>query len=94
MQRNPSLSIKTPGALSLLQAQDLKKEAVSDFYNLLHATLKKNDLINKPENMYNMDESSLPLNIRPRTVISELENRDCVASTNKERGKHNCDGML
>ena len=88
MKSNPNLSIKTPEALSLPRAQGLNREAVTDFYNLLHATLEENGLMDKPENIHNVDESGLPLNMRPSKVISERGNRDCVAIKNKERGEN------
>lgn len=88
LKRNPSLSIKKPEALSMSRAMGLNRQTVGEFFNLLQRTLEENNLMERPEMIFNMDESGLPLNTKVSRVISEKGNRDVVAITNKERGEN------
>ncbi|KAJ4449228.1 hypothetical protein ANN_00625 [Periplaneta americana] len=87
-KRNPRLSIKKPDALSMSRPMGLNRQTVGEFFNLFQRTLEENNLMERPEMIFNMDESGLPLNTKVSRVISEKGNRDVVAITNKERGEN------
>jgi len=46
------------------------KETIDQYFSLLHDTLSAHDLLNKPSQIYNVDESGIPLNPRPPKVVS------------------------
>ena len=46
------------------------KETIDQYFSLLHDTLSAHDLLNKPSQIYNEDESGIPLNPRPPKVVS------------------------
>lgn len=80
MKRNPNLSIKTNEGHSLSRAQGLNRDAVSDFYNLLHDMLKY-DLLNIPKKHLQRGLVR-PLFEHQTKQSNQRENRDC-AITNK-----------
>ncbi len=49
----------------------VSKKVIDDYYNLLEETLQKHDLTNKPDQIYNMDESGMPLDHHPPNVIAK-----------------------
>lgn len=66
IERNPELFIRQGEGLSVARAKGLSKEEVNNFYDLLIKVLTDNDLLDKPERVYNMDESGIQLNNKPR----------------------------
>ena len=50
--------------------------------------LEDNQLFDKQERVYNMDESGFPLNNRPLKIVAEKGKREVVSVTNNERGEN------
>ena len=48
----------------------MNQETIDHYYSLLHDTLSEHDLVNKPSQIYNVDETGVPLNPRPPKVIT------------------------
>ncbi|KAM3963687.1 uncharacterized protein ACR2FA_002210 [Aphomia sociella] len=71
IERNPELSIRQAEGLSLARAKGLSREEVNNFYDLLIKVLTDNDLLDKPERIYNMDESGIQLNNKPGKVVAK-----------------------
>ena len=46
-------------------------ESMEAYFNLLEDTLKEHDLMNRPAQIYNMDESGMPLDARPPNVVAK-----------------------
>ena len=61
MSRNPTLSLRTADPLSKVRADAVKQEKIDEYFKLLKSTLEKHDLMNKPQCIYNVDESGMPL---------------------------------
>ena len=45
------------------------REAIEDYFRLLKETLEQHDLLDKPGQIYNVDESGMPLDHRPPHVV-------------------------
>ena len=45
------------------------KEIIEQYYNLLEDILRKHELLNNPEQIYNMDECGMPLDPQPPNVV-------------------------
>ena len=54
-----------------MRMDSTNKEAITQYYNLLEDTLQEYDLMNSPVQIYNMNESGMPLDPRPPNVIAE-----------------------
>ena len=46
------------------------KDVIEGYYNLVEETLCEHDLTNKPSQIYNMDESGMPLDHRSPNVVA------------------------
>ena len=46
------------------------QEALDNYFRLLHEVLEENNLLNLPGQMYNMDESGMPLEHRSPRVLA------------------------
>jgi len=49
----------------------INKESITEYFNLLDSTLKENHLEDYPGQIYNMDETGMPLDPRPPNIITE-----------------------
>ena len=47
------------------------REAIEQYFDLLEETLKKHDLSDFPTQIYDMDESGVPLDPHPPNVVAE-----------------------
>ena len=68
--RHPELTLRTADNLERSRAGALTKEVVDEYFACLKTTLEKNGLINSPRQLYNCDETYLPLNILHGKVVA------------------------
>lgn len=101
LERNPELSIRQSEGLSLARAQGLNRDEVRKFFDLLTSVLIENDLINKPSNIFNMDEMGIQMINKPGKVVAKKGLKDVHVLTSKERGENitvigccNAEGMF
>lgn len=57
--------------LSIQRAKGLSRAEVAKFFFLLITVLTDNDLLDKPERIFNMDESGVQLNNKPGKVLAK-----------------------
>ena len=69
--RHPELSLRTADPLSMSCANSLSQATIDAYYNLLEMTLKENQLLDKSAQIYNMDESGMPLCHKQPKCIAE-----------------------
>ena len=70
MDKWPTLSLRKGDALSVSRAQALTADNMKEYYDLLKTTRETNSLMNLPSRIYNMDESGMPLDHKPPTVVA------------------------
>ena len=61
MQKHPKFSLRSADPLSYARSTALSPEKLSAYFDLLEKTLKEKNLLDKPNLIYNMDESGMPL---------------------------------
>ena len=71
MQRHPKLSLRSADPLSYARSTALSPEKLSAYLDLLEKTLKDKNLLDKPNLMYNMNESGMPLDHNQLKRIAE-----------------------
>ena len=71
LQRQRQLSLRRGDTTAHVRMDSTNREAIEQCYNLLEDTLQKHDLSNCPAQIYNMDESGMPLDPRPPNVVAE-----------------------
>lgn len=87
LRRHPDLSVRKSEGVSLLRSQGMSRKAVSDYFKLLENTLIENDLLEKPGNIYNMDETGLQLNNKAGHVVAAKGSKTISAITSGEKGE-------
>lgn len=63
------LSLRVPENLSAYRASMANSEIIYDYYSKLNFLLQKLDLLNKPSQIWNCDETGLSYVVRPHKII-------------------------
>ena len=71
MERQPHLSLHRGDSTAHIRMDSVNRGAIGGYYNLLEDTLKEHNLLDAPAQIYNMDESEMPLDPRPPNVIAK-----------------------
>lgn len=70
MKRHPRLTTRLPEQLKAARAKSSANTTVLEkWFELVRETLVENDLINRPDRVYNVDETGLPLDPKRMKVI-------------------------
>ena len=88
LERNPELSVRQAEGLSLARAQGMNRTETGNFFKLLEEVLTKENLMNKPQNIFNMDESGIQLINKPGKVVTMKGAKDIHVLTPRERGEN------
>lgn len=86
-RRHPKLTIRAPQPLSHCRALCANRETIDDFFGKLGAIYGKLNLITKPMQVFNCDETGITVVHKPGKVVAELGRRNVYAVTSAERGK-------
>ncbi|KAI4457689.1 homeobox-like domain superfamily [Holotrichia oblita] len=85
LARNNRLSVRQ--AVSIDRAEGMNKAEIDTYFKLLTETLTENNLLNKPLNIFNMDESGLQLNNDPGKEIAVKGSKDVHVIKAQEIGE-------
>ncbi|XP_045213569.1 uncharacterized protein LOC123564232 [Mercenaria mercenaria] len=69
--RHADLTLAKPQKLSLVRARATSEAVLDAYFKELDSVLKKHGLMDKPENIWNVDESGLLMEHRPTNVLCE-----------------------
>ncbi|RVE40996.1 hypothetical protein evm_014353, partial [Chilo suppressalis] len=87
LERHPELSIRQAEGLSIARAQGLNRDEVNKMFELLLKVLTENDLIDKPDRIYNTDETGVQMNNNPGKVIATKGAKVVNSITSSEKGE-------
>ncbi|CAH1956219.1 unnamed protein product [Acanthoscelides obtectus] len=88
LRRNRELSIRKSEGLSLARATGMNRTDVSNFFTLLRDVIIKNNLLNKPDKIFNVDETGIQINNKPGKVVATKGTKDVYSLTTSERGEN------
>lgn len=88
LRRNKDLSIRKSEGLSLARAKGMNRTDVDYFFNLLLEILTTNNLLDKPGNIFNVDETGIQINNKPGKVLATKGAKDVYSLTTSERGEN------
>ncbi len=64
-ERNPHMILRTGDPMASVHFECTTKEVMDSYYEHLDKILEENDLKDKPGQIYNVDESGMPLDAKP-----------------------------
>ena len=71
LERQKDLSLRQGDSTAHVRMDAMNRETMQDYFTLLKDTLETHDLVSRPAQIYNVDESGVPFNPRPPKVVSE-----------------------
>lgn len=87
-KRHPQLTFRSASQLAYARAVTQDPEVINAYqFDLLEETLVKNDLIDKPAQIFNCDESGFPLDHKPGKVISLKGHKSLNVTTSGEKAQ-------
>ena len=87
MRRHPHLTIRTPQSLSYCRAVSANEETISDFFGKLGSIYGKLNLVSKPMQIYNSDETGVTIVFKPWKVVAEMGCRKVYTVSAAEKGR-------
>lgn len=85
--RHPRLTLRSPQPLSYCRALCSNKETIDDFFEKLGGVYGRLNLISKPMQIFNVDETGIGIVHKPGKVIAEVGRRNVHSLTSAEKGK-------
>ena len=87
MRRFPRLSLRTPQPLSFARARACTDEAIKRFFEKLGGIYARLNLLVKPMQVYNCDETGISIVHNPGRVLTEMGRKKVWSVTSGELGK-------
>ena len=87
MARQATLTLRTPQALSYARAASSSKETIDDFFAKLGAIYGRLNLISKPSQIFNVDETGVTIVHKPSKVVAQIGRRNVPSLTSADKGK-------
>ncbi len=66
---HPELALRTAEPLAQCRARSCSKDVFIKYFDLLEQTMNENDLLMKPSQVFNCDETGMPLDPKPPKVL-------------------------
>ena len=70
MGRQPQLALRKGDLIAYVCLENTTKEVMKEYFELLKTTLTENNLLDKPSQLYNVDETGMPLNHKPPKLVA------------------------
>ena len=86
-QRHPCVSLRTAATLSSARVRSSTTKEIDTYFDVLEQTLLENELLDKPCQIYNLDETGMPLDPKKLKVVSKkgVKNSSYVSSGSKSQ---------
>ena len=85
--RHPDLTLRQSEPLSYARAVANNTEVIHKYFDLLEDTLRKNGLTHRPAQVFNCDETGLPLMHKPPKVVASIGQRHPYAITSNDKAQ-------
>jgi len=70
LERQADLSLRRGDNTAHVSMDAINMETLDQYFSLLEDTLITHDLVNKPSQLYNVDETGVPFNPRPPNIVA------------------------
>jgi hypothetical protein len=81
LKRHPILSLRTPACLSRARALASDDQLIDQYFSILEQALTENKLTDKPFQIFNMDETGVPLDPKPAKIVSQRGSKHPIAAS-------------
>ena len=71
-RRNQSLSLRRADSTAHVRMDSVNKGSIDQYFNLLEETMLANNILRSPNQIYNMDETGMPLSPRTSNIVAKL----------------------
>ena len=78
-QRHKQITLRSAVPISMVRAKAMDIDSINRCFDVLEHTLKKNGLFNRPNLIYNCDETGMPLNPKGVKVVTKMGAKDVSA---------------
>ena len=85
--RHPKLTLRSPQPLSHLRAAQANQETIVDFFAKLGSAYARLNLLSKPMQIFNVDETGISIVHKTGKVVTELGRRCVWSLTSAEKGR-------
>ena len=86
-KRHPDLSLRTVSSLTVSRAKASDPEVISNYFDMLEKCLSENKLTNKPAQIFNLDETGMPLDSKSRTGICLKGTHNAYSVTSSDKSQ-------
>ena len=86
-RRHPELTLRHSEALSYARAAANNPEVIHKYFDLLQQTIDENGLTHRPAQVFNCDESGLPLTHRPPKVVAQVGQKHPYVVTSGDKAQ-------
>ena len=90
LERHPQLSLRAGDATAHVRMDAVNTENISHYYCILRECLEENDLFIHPEQIYNMDETGMPLDPKPPKIVARKGQKKVRYRTSGKKIKSLC----
>ena len=88
VEHQPNLTLRRGDSIAHVWMDALNQETMDLYFSLLEEVLMKHNLVDKPSQICNVDESGVPLDPKPPNVITKKGG--LISSFRKEGASNNC----
>ena len=86
--RHPNLTLRKPESLSYVRAKAVNPVTIQDFFAKLGALYARLNLLSKPMQVYNVDESGLNITQHKGKVVADIKRRGVHRVVASEKGRN------
>ena len=86
-ERHPNLTLRAPASLSRARAVASDPDVLDRYFDLLHEVLEKNNLLDQACQIFNMDETGMPLASPHVKIVTRKGDRNPVAPSSGDKSQ-------
>ena len=86
-KRHPNLKLRQAEPLAYARAMANDREVINKYFDMLEETIQENGLTNRPAQIFNCDETGLPLTHKPPKVVARVGQKHPYTVTSNEKAQ-------
>jgi len=72
MERHPTIALRKGDPIANVQMDSMEKTTMAEYFDLLKTILTENNMLDKPHQIYKVDETGMPFDHRPPKVVNSV----------------------